>query len=233
MTGTLRALAAAATLAAASPGTAHDARAIDQADLAYTYVVGACRPEYTPPAPGSYRLPTIDTVDDHPLLASDGTATTLFALKRDRLAVVAFVYSSCLEATGCPISMAVFGRIDHLLAADPQLAKHVTLVTVSFDPERDDPARMATLRALHAPRSDWRFATTRGEAELAPLLDDFGQPVARLNYEDGRWTGLFRHVLKVFLLDAGNRVRNVYSVGMLNPDLVLNDLRTVLAQPAG
>jgi cytochrome c peroxidase len=36
-------------------------------------------------------------------------------------------------------------------------------------------------------------------------------------------------VLKVFLVDRARRVRNVYSVGFLHADLVLNDLRTVLA----
>src|SRR5262249_61640049 len=103
----------------------------------------------------------------------------------------------------------------------------------SFDPERDTPARMAAVRRLHAPRADWRFVTTRDEADLAPLLADFGQPVAKLRWEDGTWTGLYRHVLKVFLLDGANRVRNVYSVGFLNPEVVLNDLRTVLREHGG
>jgi hypothetical protein len=37
----------------------------------------------------------------------------------------------------------------------------------------------------------------------------------------------------VFLLDGENRIRNIYSVGFLNPTLVLNDLRTLaLERPA-
>jgi cytochrome oxidase Cu insertion factor (SCO1/SenC/PrrC family) len=103
----------------------------------------------------------------------------------------------------------------------------VTLVTVSFDPARDTPARMAEMRARHAPVSDWQFVTTRDAAMLQPLLDDFGQAISPLRYPDGTPTGVFRHVLKVFLLDRGRRVRNVYSVGFLYPELVLNDLRTV------
>ena len=59
----------------------------------------------------------------------------------------------------------------------------------------------------------------------------FGQPVGKLRFADGQWTGLFRHVLKVFLLDADNRVRNIYSVGLLDAELVLNDVRTLLMQP--
>jgi cytochrome c peroxidase len=221
----MRAVAAVAVVLVTALGAGaveHRPRAVDPAD--------AFVPEYTPPAPGSYRLPVVDTVEDHPLLDADGRATSLFALKRGRLGVVAFIYTTCAEADGCPVSTAVLHHLDRVLAADPSIAGAVTLVTVSFDPERDTPARMARVRDLHQPQADWRFATAADEATLAPLLADFGQPVAKLRYADGRWSGLFRHVLKVFLLDRENRVRNVYSVGLLNPALVLNDLKTLLME---
>jgi len=225
-------LAAGALLVAAAAGAGDDPRlrAVDPAELAYTYAVGSFAPEYTPPAPGSYTLPTIDTVTDHALLDADGRPTTLLALTRGRLAVVAFVYTTCIEATGCPLSLGVLHRLDRAVAADPELARRVTLVTISFDPERDTPARMAVMRSFHAPESDWRFATTRNEAQLQPLLADFDQPVAKLRFADGTWSGLFRHVLKVFLLDGQSRVRNVYSVGLLDSALVLSDLRTLLLE---
>jgi len=227
-----RMLAAGALLVAAAAGAGDDPRlrAVDPAELAYTYAVGSFAPEYTPPAPGSYTLPTIDTVTDHALLDADGRPTTLLALTRGRLAVVAFVYTTCIEATGCPLSLGVLHRLDRAVAADPELARRVTLVTISFDPERDTPARMAVMRSFHAPESDWRFATTRNEAQLQPLLADFDQPVAKLRFADGTWSGLFRHVLKVFLLDGQSRVRNVYSVGLLDSALVLSDLRTLLLE---
>ena len=207
-------------------------RAVDPAELGYTYAVGAFAPEYTPPAPGSYRLPPIATVTDHPLLDADGRPSTLFALTRGRLAVVAFVYTTCIEATGCPLSLGVLHRLDRAVAGDRELARRVTLLTISFDPERDTPARMAVMRTFHAPASDWRFATTRSEAELQPLLADFDQPVAKLRFADGAWSGLFRHVLKVFLLDGEHRVRNVYSVGLLDARLILTDVRTLLLEAA-
>ena len=221
--------ALALVLAAATARASDDARlrAVDPAELRYTYAVGAFAPEYTPPAPGSYTLPPIATVTDHPLVDAEGRPTTLFALMRGRLTVVAFVYTTCIEATGCPLSLGVLHRLDRTIAGDAQLARRVTLVTISFDPERDTPARMAVVRKFHAPASDWHFATTRSEAELAPLLADFDQPVAKLRFADGAWSGLFRHVLKVFLLDGEHRVRNVYSVGMLDATLVLTDLRTL------
>jgi cytochrome c peroxidase len=219
----LLALALAAPAAAADPARpplGHD-------DVTYTYGVGAFAPAYEPPAPGSYELPPIRTVRDHAVLDARGNATTLEAVVGDRLAVVSFIYGSCAEAAGCPVSTAALHRLDRLVADDPDLAEHAVLVTVSFDPARDTPARLSAMRALHAPRSEWPFLTTRDEAQLQPLLDDFDQAVTKLRYLDGSDTGVFRHVLKVFLVDRQRRVRNVYSVGFLHPALVLNDLRTL------
>ena len=226
--GTCVALALLAAVAAAGePALPERLHGVDPAALTYTYGVGGFAAEYEPPAPGTYTLPVIATVHDHALLAADGRETSLFALTRGRLAVVAFVYTTCIEATGCPLSLAVLHDLDRRLAADPTLAAHVTLVAASFDPARDPPARMAVMRRFHAPKTDWRFVTTRDEAQLAPLLADFGQQVSKLRYTDGTWSGLYRHVLKVFLLDARGNVRNVYSAGMLDPALVLADLQTL------
>ena len=205
-------------------------RGADPAELSYTFGVDGFAPEYVPPAPGTYALPVIDTIEDHPLLDAGGRRTSLFAVKRDRLAVVAFVYTTCVEATGCPFSLAVLHRLDRDLGGDPALGRRVALITITFDPERDTPARMAVVRRFHQPRTDWQFLTPSSTAALAPVLADFDQPVAKLRFADGAWTGLFRHVLKVFLLDRENRVRNVYSVGLLNPVLVLNDVRTLLLE---
>ena len=215
--------------ARAEPAAPERLQRVDRSALTHTYAPGVFEPTYAPPPAGSYALPVILRVDDHPLIGADGRATTLFAATGTRVAVVAFVYTSCVEATGCPVSHAVLHGLDRALAGDPALAERVALLTVSFDPERDTPEQMATQRKLHDPKTDWRFFTTRGGPELERLLDDFDQPVAKLRYEDGVWTGLYRHVLKVFLVDPQHRVRAIYSTGFLNQALVLNDLKTLLA----
>jgi cytochrome c peroxidase len=220
----LAALGGAALLSAATPIRASEP-VREAAPQPYTYSAGTFAPQYTPPEPGSYSLPAIQTVRDHPLLDTSGRDTSLFALKGDRAAIVAFVYTSCSEANGCPVSMAVLHRLDRELAADRALGDHVSLITISFDPDRDTPE--------HQPKADWRFATTRGESQLQPLLADFDQSAAKLRFPDGRWSGLIRHVLKVFLVDPQNRVRNIYSVGFLDADLLLADLRTLLGPPKG
>ena len=89
---------------------------------------------------------------------------------------------------------------------------------------------MAEARAALSPRTDWHFLTGATPVDLQPVLADFNQSVAKLWQEDGAWSGLFRHVLKVFLLDADHQVRNIYSAGLFNPQLVLNDIETVLLE---
>jgi len=214
-------------VAHAEPADPERLRGVDRGDLVTTYAPGVFEPEYDPPPPGTYTLPVIRRVADHPLLDTDGKPTTLFGVTGDRFALVAFVYLSCVEALGCPISHAVLHGVDRALAGDPALAARVRLVTVSFDPERDTPERLAEQRRLHEPKTDWRFATAASDVELRRLLDDFDQPVAKLRYQDGAWSGLYRHVLKVFLVDPQHQVRAIYSTGFLNQQLVLNDLKTL------
>ncbi|MGH7963207.1 MAG: SCO family protein, partial [Candidatus Binatia bacterium] len=109
----------------------------------------------------------------------------------------------------------------------PELAREVTLLSVSFDPERDTPTRMAETRAVLDPHTDWHFLTGASPVDLEPMLADFNQLAVKLWQEDGNWSGVFRHILKVFLLDADHQVRNIYSTGFFNAQLVLNDIETI------
>lgn len=190
----------------------------------------ALSPQFTPPAPGTYALPPIDSVGDHLLLDTTGKPVSLLALIDGRIAVISFMYTACSDVGGCPLAAAVLQRVDRSLSQRPELARHVTLLSISFDPERDTPARLAEVRATLTPQTTWHFLTGRTPADIQPVLADFHQPVVKLWTEDGHWSGLFRHVLKVFLLDRHQQVRNIYSTGFLNPQLVLHDIETLLLE---
>lgn len=176
---------------------------------------------YLPPEPGSYELPPITRVSARELIDSSGARVPFPALAKGQVAVVAFVYKSCHDAGGCPAALAFMQELDRRLAADPALAPHVRLVSVSFDPARDTPEQLAELRQRMAPRGDWRFLVPANRADLGKLLRDFGQDVAVLE------SGAQRHVVKIFLVDDRLQVRNVYSSGFLDADLVLADVATV------
>ncbi|MEM7410795.1 MAG: SCO family protein [Myxococcota bacterium] len=177
------------------------------------------------PAAGTYELPPIDRVSEHGLLDSSGGTAPLLGLAAGEVALVSFVYLSCGEA--CPLATATLHRLDRLLASDAALASRVQLVTVSFDPARDTPERMAELAQGLAPKGRWRFLTAEDTESLAPVLADFGQDAVWLP-PGGVAPERLRHVLKVFLVDADRRVRNIYSTGFLDVRLVINDVRTVL-----
>jgi len=187
-------------------------------------------PLYQLPAAGSYALPAIDRVSEHLLLGSDGREAPLLGLGPGRFAIVAFVYLGCHDAAGCPLLLASLQETDRRLAASPELSGRVRLVTVSFDPSRDGPAEMAGLRRALAPRGDWQFFTSRGEAELRPVLDDFGQDAVRELAREGAGESALRHVAKVFLVDAEGRIRNVYGSGFLDASLLVRDLETLLGE---
>lgn len=184
------------------------------------------------PVPGSYELPPIARVAEFSLLDETGATTPLLGLAPDQVAVVSFIYSRCGDGHGCPAALAVLQRVDRAIAADPALATRIRLVTVSFDPAHDTPDRMGELRRALAPTSGWRFLTARDAAAIAPVLAAYGQDVLPLVDDDDRALGLYRHVLKVFLVDARGAVRNIYSSGFLSPELLLVDARTVLSSNA-
>jgi cytochrome oxidase Cu insertion factor (SCO1/SenC/PrrC family) len=179
------------------------------------------------PAVGSYELPPIQRVQEHWLLDPRRERAPVLGLAPGELAVVSFVYRSCSAAAGCPLALAVLRNANAAVAEDPALAPRVRFVSVSFDPQRDTPERMAELEASLAPRAPWRFLTAAGAAELAPVLADYGQDVAAEVDEHGAESGILRHVLKVFLVDSTGAVRNVYSAGFLSAEILLLDLRTL------
>jgi cytochrome oxidase Cu insertion factor (SCO1/SenC/PrrC family) len=185
-----------------------------QLALLAALALDASEARFEAPAPGSYELTPILEVGEHTLLDEQGRATKLLGTAEGEAAVVSFVYLSCADA--CPAATASLARLDALLAERPALARRVQLVTVSFDPANDPPARMAALRSSLSPRGRWRFVTAASEAAIAPVLLDFGQDATP------------SHVLKVFLVDGRGRVRNIYSTGFLDVRLLLADLETLL-----
>ena len=79
-----------------------------------------------------------------------------------------------------------------------------------------------------APRSDWRFLTAASEAQLRPVLEDFGQDAVPIFSDTGARSGVLRHVLKVFLVDDAGTVRNIYSTGFLDHRILLRDIETLM-----
>ncbi len=186
---------------------------------------------FTPPPPGSYRLPTLGTAADGPVVDSTGQARTLYDVYGDQVVVLSFVYTRCSDVNGCPLATFVFSRLqDRLRTAG--LHDKVRLVTFSFDPDHDTPEVLEAYAGhFRKPGADWTFVTSPRAADLDALLSAYDQWVIRDYDEDGRFLGTISHVLRVFLIDRERRVRNIYSVSFLHPDTVKNDIETLLLEP--
>lgn len=186
--------------------------------------------EFEPPAPGSYELPPLGDAADGVVLDSRGQQRALHDFLGDKPVVLSFIYTRCSDVNGCPLATFVLKGVQEAVRAAPDLTGAVRLISFSFDPEHDTPAVLEKYAShFRAADFDWQFLTTRDQAELAPIIDAYGQWIVRDYDADGEYLGTVSHLLRVYLIDRDKRIRNIYSTAFLHADTVVNDLRTVLA----
>ncbi len=206
--------------ASVAPALAHDAAPVPALD-------------YEPPAPGTYTLHRIMAAPDGEVLDLQGRAQPLRRFTRERITLLGFIYTTCVDPDGCPLAYRVFDALRPAIGNRPGLRGKVRLVTLSFDPRHDTPAAMRAYAGRRATEDrtgvPWSFLTTRSSQSLAPLLDGFGQDVRSIRGPAGRRE--LSHVLKVFLIDENAVVREIYDSTFLHPQTVLNDIETLLMAP--
>ena len=185
--------------------------------------------DFPAPEPGTYALPPIGSAADGTLLDTSGNKVRLHEIFDDKTVVLSFVYTSCPDVNGCPLATFVLAQVQKRLAEHATTKANVRLVSVSFDPANDTPEVMAEYgRAFQRGHVDWRFLTAESEERLDPILEDYDQFVIRDRGPDGKALATMSHILRVYLIDAHKRVRNIYSPSYLHPDLLFADIQTVM-----
>ena len=97
---------------------------------------------------------------------------TSFGALRGRWLLVDFIYTRC--TTYCSVQGSEFARLQDQLAA-PIASGKVALLSVSFDPARDDPAALTRYQQLHGAKDEgWIAARPVGNADLTSLMRVFG-----------------------------------------------------------
>ena len=210
-----------AALLAAGPVAAHDGRhPAPVSGPADDYV-------FALPAPGSYNLPPIKPAAGGPVLDELGAAHDLADLVRGQLTILAFIYTQCADV--CPTATLRLAQLHDIAAPEPRIAPNLRLITMSFDPVHDTPAVMRDhaeqWRGSTDGKPEWLFLTSADQASLAPVLAAYDQSIG-----PSATAGQLNHVLRVFLIDAKGKIRNIYSLDFLDPNLVLNDVRTLLME---
>jgi cytochrome oxidase Cu insertion factor (SCO1/SenC/PrrC family) len=189
--------------------------------------------DFKAPAPGTYRLERIMASPDGRVVDSNRKRGQLSAYTRDKVTLLSLMYTACSDEKGCPLAFYTLDMIKRDLERSPGTRGRVRLVSLSFDPEHDTPEVMRAYGGGHAKGGGavpWHFLTTASKRDVAPLLDGFGQDVSRPAKDEDRRPGDLTHVLKVFLIDRSGWVREVYSTSYLVPQVVVNDVKTLLIE---
>lgn len=122
-----------------------------------------------------------------------------------KLVAVEFIYTGC--ETICRSLGVAFRQIAERVPPDA-LGRDLVLVSISFDPRRDDPARLAHYAEIYgADGRNWRIARIQNESDLPLLLDAFGIVVI----PDG--LGGFEHNAAIHLVDRGGRLAEIADIG--------------------
>lgn len=158
-------------------------------------------------APVAAPTVTVDGPDTGPvelpvLLRAHGGAT-----------IVDFIYTRCVSV--CAALGSGFQQLQARIAAQDDAAPaRVRLLSISFDPARDDEAALARYAGeLRADPSIWRFVTVRDPAGLQRLLRAFHVTVI----DDG-FAG-FEHNAALLVIDADARLVRVFDYDELDEAL--------------
>jgi len=191
--------------------------------------------DFEPPAVGTYTLHRIMAAPDGEVLGVDGRPARLATFTRERITLLGFIYTTCVDPDGCPLAYRVFDTLKDTIVATPALHGKVRFVTLSFDPARDSPEVMRRFAGRRVEAGNgalsWYFLTPPSARALMPLVEGFGQDVrVTIDRSNGKPRRELAHVLKVFLIDRAGFVREIYSSAFLHPRTVLNDIETLLRE---
>lgn len=114
---------------------------------------------------------------------------------------ITFIYTDC--ATVCPQLEFNMGQVYKLLPKK-YIGEDIVFLSISFDPERDDPATLERYQnAFGADGETWRMARIVDQDELSSLLEKFGVIVI----PDG--LGNFTHNSAFYLVDKKGKLVEV------------------------
>ena len=216
---------------------------------------------YPAPEPGSYRLPAFGNAKDAKVLNVHGEYVNYHDLFKGKYTFLSFIYTSCTDVNGCPLSNLVFNRIQNEGAKIPEVLDKLQLINMSFDPKIDTPERLLAIsgeaQGMHqmpdgsmmldsqmdhsAHQGHDMSATKKEEIKLSyltadsvesllPIISDYDQTIQNQVNEDGSQSENFSHILRVYLIDPELKIRNIYSVSFLHPDILLNDVMTLMIE---
>jgi protein SCO1/2 len=208
------------------PGQTVQARlvvATDQAWLENIVVTQEANPaEGSPEAKEAGSAALGQEVPDFSLVNQDGSRLHLHQY-RGKALLLTFIYTRCPLPNYCPLMSRNFAELLKQTQGDPKLADSVHLLSISIDPEYDQPAVLRAYGLEHVGDPYvfhlWEFASGTPQ-EVQKVAEFFG-----LKY----WTqgGQIQHALVTAIVGSDGKVVKMYWGNGWTPADVLADLRAL------
>ena len=142
---------------------------------------------------------------------------------RGRVVLLAFVFTTCPGV--CPVISQQMAALQGRLKQEKVFGSKASLISVTVDPQTDTAEVLAKYaKTFGADATGWRFLR-----ENPPQLD----PVLKA-YDE--WTkllpkGELDHPARVYLIDQGGNIREIYSLAFFNDKQAFLDMKKLLSEP--
>jgi protein SCO1 len=164
-------------------------------------------------------LPKIKPAPEFTLTTQAGKRLALKDL-RGKVLAITFIFASCADT--CPLLTAKMAGIQNRLG--PAFGREVYFLSISVDPERDTPEVLKRYAEGHkANPAGWSFLTGT-PAEIRDVTKRYGIYYKKMPGGD------VDHTFLTSLVDANGTLRVQYMGVKFNPDEMLRDIRSLLAE---
>ncbi|MBA2127005.1 electron transporter SenC [Hyphomicrobium methylovorum] len=202
--------------------------------LLHVTIAGAGSAGTIYPEPGTYELHKIQKAPTGWVLENSvWRPHRLSSYMSGKITLFSFFYTNCTDLNGCPVAWLAYQNVQEEIRKDPTLHGRVRLVFLTLDPDVDTPERLEMFARSFgdAPKvAPWHFLTTWSNSFLKPIIADANQTASREVDKDGKVTDVINHMIKVYLVDENQWVREIYTTAFLDPQVMLNDIRTLVIE---
>lgn len=186
-------------------------------------IVASARPGQEPPPVNEKFAQIGQQVPDFVLTDQDGKRLSLSDFAGRSLALT-FIYARCPLPDYCIRMSANFSDLANLINKDEELKKKYALLSISFDPDNDTPAKLRSygLGYLGKGSTDlgvWHLAVGK-DAEVRKIADFFG-----LRYEtDANDKTQINHSLRTAVISPDGKVTKIFAGNEWVPPQLLKEL---------
>lgn len=167
-------------------------------------------------------------VPEFTLTNQDGRRISIKDYRGKALAIT-FIYARCPLPDYCIRMSTNFSDLANLLKNDAELKDKIRLLSISFDPENDTPAKLRSYGAGYLGNPNppdftiWQLAVG-SDAEVRKIGDFFG-----LNYEtDENNKTQINHNLRTVVISPEGNVTKMFAGNEWTPAQLLNELKSTL-----